>query len=67
MKMSQQSHSRSSVGDFSGSQHEQADIADMAASTVVPQAPGILLGMSGYVGTSTQATAPNTTFDARRA
>ena len=65
--MSQQSHSRSSVGDFSGSPHAQADIADTASSAVAPQAPGVLPGMSGYVGTSTQATAPNTAFDARRA
>ena len=65
--MSQQSHSQSSVGDFSGSQHAQADVADTASSAVAPQAPGILPGMSGYVGTSTQATAPNTAFDARRA
>ena len=65
--MSQQSHSRSSVGDFSGSQHAYTDIADTAASAVAPQAPGILPGMSGYVGTSTQAPAPNTAFAARRA
>ena len=65
--MSQQSYSRSSIGDFSGSQHALQDVADTASSAVAPQAPGVLPGMSGYVGTSTQATAPNTAFDARRA
>ena len=34
---------------------------------VAPQAPDVLPGMSGYARTSTQATAPNTAFDALRA
>ena len=45
----------------------QADVADTASSAVAPQAPCILPGMSGYVGTSTQPTALNAAFDARRA
>ena len=65
--MSQTSRTQSSVGDFSGSQHAQADIADTASLAVAPQAPGVLPGMSGYVGASTQAPAPNTTFDRPRA
>ena len=40
---------------------------DTALSAVAPQAPGIVPGMSGYAGTSTQATALNIAFDARRA
>ena len=67
VKMSQTSRTRSSVGDFSGSQHAQVDIADTASSAVVPQVPGVLPGMSGYGGTLTWAPAPNTAFDARRA
>ena len=63
--MSQQPHSRSSVGDFSGSQHALQDVGYTAASAVVPQAPGVLPGMSGYIGTLTQATTSNTAFDAR--
>ena len=60
--MSQTSRTQSGRGEYNAS----LEVADTAWLVVGPQAPGVLPGMPGYAGTSTQTLLPNTMFDIRR-
>lgn len=60
--MSQKSRMQSGRGEYNAS----LEVTYTASLAVGPQASGVLPGMSGYAGTSTQTLPPNTAFDIRR-
>ena len=63
--MSQTSHTRSGVSGHGETQHALLEVADTTLLAVGPQTSGVLPGMFGYEGTSTQTLPPNTVFNIR--